>query len=153
MVCTSCKTSYNALRNSHDCHNLGAGSICEVGLGWGKVGFCWHSGEGVCSARDRVSRFQISKGWHFWDASACGWTQSSICYPGTAFSPTPQPQPTPPGLKILAQITNPHFENLIKEWGTLSPYPGSATGSADISFFSTSRHISRSKTAHLPPEI
>ena len=29
--------------------------------------------------------------------------------------PPPQPQPTPPGLKILAQITNPHFENLIKE--------------------------------------
>ena len=38
MVCKSSKTSHNALRNSHDCHNLGAGSICEVGGGrWGFV--------------------------------------------------------------------------------------------------------------------
>ena len=44
MVCKSSKTSYNALRSSHDCHNLGVGLICEVG--WGKVGGLLGVGEG-----------------------------------------------------------------------------------------------------------
>ena len=38
MVCTSGKTSYNVLRYSCDCHNLGAGSICEGLLTFGGGG-------------------------------------------------------------------------------------------------------------------
>ena len=39
LVCTSCKTTYNDQNHSHECHNLGAGSFCGVGV-------CWHSGGG-----------------------------------------------------------------------------------------------------------
>ena len=38
MVCTSGKTSYNVLRYSSDCHNLGAGSICGGLLAFGGGG-------------------------------------------------------------------------------------------------------------------
>ena len=61
MVCTSCKTSYNVLNHSHDCHNSGA---CCVDLWCGVWGFVDMEGEGGRSERDRVSRFQISRGWH-----------------------------------------------------------------------------------------
>ena len=36
MVCTLCKTSYNVLNHSHDCHNFGA---CCVDLWCGVWGF------------------------------------------------------------------------------------------------------------------
>ena len=40
---------------------------------------------------------------------------SEMCQPVTQPKAASVIQPTPPGLKIVAQITNPHFENLIKE--------------------------------------
>ena len=52
MVSTSGKTSYNVLRYSSDCHNLGAGSICGGLLTFGGGG-----GGRRDRARDRVSRF------------------------------------------------------------------------------------------------
>ena len=43
MVCTSCKTSYNVLNHSHDCHNSGA---CCVDLWCGVWGFVDREGGG-----------------------------------------------------------------------------------------------------------
>ena len=51
IICTSGKTSYNVLRYSSDCHNLGTGSICG-GL------LTFEGGGRRDRARDSVSSFR-----------------------------------------------------------------------------------------------